>query len=90
MTTLAERLRAHCATLRTKPTPLADLIPLLQQAADALDAAAAPVVWMRKGTLPQHGTMHNFRFDNPRHENWLPLCLGQSPRQVEQRCEAQA
>lgn len=43
--TIAERLRHQCATLRTKPTPLADLIPLLQEAADALSAqqAAQPV-----------------------------------------------
>lgn len=35
---LAERLRHQAAKLRVKPTPLADLIPLLQQAADALAA----------------------------------------------------
>jgi hypothetical protein len=37
---IAERLRNQCASLRRKPTPLADLIPLLQEAADALATAA--------------------------------------------------
>lgn len=34
---LAGRLRAACNKLRTTSMPLADLIPLMQQAADALD-----------------------------------------------------
>ena len=34
--TLVARLRAQADSLRRKPTPLADLIPLLQEAADAL------------------------------------------------------
>lgn len=38
---LAARLRAQCESLRRKPTPLADLIPLLQQAADEHDALVA-------------------------------------------------
>lgn len=38
---LAQRLRDACANVRTKSYPLADLIPLMQQAADAL-AASAP------------------------------------------------
>lgn len=37
MTTIQERLRAACSTLRTKPVPLSVFIPLLQEAADALD-----------------------------------------------------
>ncbi len=36
--TLQERLRHEAQTLRTKSMPLKHLIPLLQQAADALDA----------------------------------------------------
>lgn len=49
--TIAERLRHQCAALRTKPTPLADLIPLLQEAADALSAqqAAQPVATVKDG-----------------------------------------
>ena len=35
---LADRLRAVCASVRTKSFPLADLIPLMQEAADALSA----------------------------------------------------
>ena len=35
---LAERLRAACHKLRTTSMPLADLIPVMQQAADALAA----------------------------------------------------
>ena len=34
---LAERLRAACQKLRTTAMPLADLIPLAQQAADEID-----------------------------------------------------
>ena len=36
--TLAEELRAAVAKLRRTPIPLSVLIPLLQRAADALDA----------------------------------------------------
>ena len=35
--TLVERLREHIQTIRRKPTPIADLIPLLAEAADALE-----------------------------------------------------
>jgi hypothetical protein len=35
---IAKDLRAHCESLRRKPTPLADLIPILQEAADAMDS----------------------------------------------------
>jgi hypothetical protein len=35
---LSERLRAAANAVRTKSMPLSDFIPLLQQAADALDA----------------------------------------------------
>lgn len=35
--TLIERLRAQAGSLRRKPTPLADLIPLLQEAAFQLE-----------------------------------------------------
>jgi hypothetical protein len=38
---LAARIRERCAALRAKPIPLADLIPLLQQAADVLDRKPA-------------------------------------------------
>lgn len=36
-TPLTERLRAHAETLRRKPMALADLIPLLQEAADEIE-----------------------------------------------------
>jgi len=39
---VAARLRDAADSIRRKPTPLADLIPLLQQAADALDEAQQP------------------------------------------------
>lgn len=39
---IATRLRNACASVRNKSYPLADLIPLMQQAADALASAAAP------------------------------------------------
>lgn len=35
--TLVERLREHIQTIRRKPTPIADLILLLAEAADALE-----------------------------------------------------
>lgn len=35
--TLAQRLRDACSSVRSKSYPLADLIPLMQQAADALE-----------------------------------------------------
>ena len=38
---LASRLRNACASVRSKSYPLADLIPLMQQAADALASAPA-------------------------------------------------
>ncbi len=41
---LAQRLRAACESVRAKSYPLSDLIPLMQQAADALRAQAAPAV----------------------------------------------
>lgn len=44
------RLRAQCDSLRRKPTPLADLIPLLQQAADQHDKLAAAL----EGMLAAH------------------------------------
>ena len=39
MTNTAERLRSVCNSIRAKPTPLSDLIPLMQLAADELDQA---------------------------------------------------
>jgi hypothetical protein len=42
MAGLAQRLRDAATKLRTKPMPLSDFIPLLQQAADALEAASRP------------------------------------------------
>jgi hypothetical protein len=39
---LAARLRSVAESVRRKPMPLSDFIPLLQQAADALSAAAQP------------------------------------------------
>lgn len=41
---LASRLRNACASVRSKSYPLADLIPLMQQAADALASAPAQPV----------------------------------------------
>jgi hypothetical protein len=35
--TLVERLRDQIQTIRRKPTPIADLIPMLAEAADALE-----------------------------------------------------
>ena len=55
MATLSEELRTACADIRRKPYPIADLVPLLQRAADALDAAAAalpPLVSLAKAVLP--------------------------------------
>lgn len=40
---LAARLRNACQTLRRTSIPLADMIPLMQQAADALASQAEPV-----------------------------------------------
>lgn len=40
MTEISQRLRNACDSVRAKSYPLSDLIPLMQQAADALDAAA--------------------------------------------------
>lgn len=37
---LAQRLRRQCEVLRYRPIPLNHLIPMLQEAADALDALA--------------------------------------------------
>jgi hypothetical protein len=37
---IAAELRRQCERLRTKPIPLAEMIPLMQRAADALEAAA--------------------------------------------------
>lgn len=39
---LAQRLRAACEKLRRTPMPIADMIPLLQQAADALARSEPP------------------------------------------------
>lgn len=44
------RLRSACAGLRRQPMPLAGLIPLLQQAADALDKLERDGPLMRRGT----------------------------------------
>ena len=51
-TKLAERLRAACATVRTKSMPLADLIPLMQQAADKLAAHDAEQAALRDLECP--------------------------------------
>lgn len=40
---IAEDLRAACEKLRRTSMPLADMIPLMQRAADALDKAAPPL-----------------------------------------------
>jgi hypothetical protein len=42
MSELSKRRRDACAKLRTTPVPLSDFIPLLQEAADALDAEPRP------------------------------------------------
>ena len=39
--TLAEKLRQVASSLRTKPIPLSDFIPLLQHAADEIEATQA-------------------------------------------------
>lgn len=51
---IAEQLRQQIALLRTRPTPLADMIPLMQRAADALDAQVQPpaVVEVPAGYAP--------------------------------------
>lgn len=61
---IAARLRNACVKVRRQSMPLADLIPLLQQAADALSAtpsppvaapAATPVAHPNLGAAPQNG-----------------------------------
>lgn len=58
----AAMLRAAVAKLRVKPMPLADMIPLMQQAADiiarqetALRKAGAHIVWHRFGSCRSFG-----------------------------------
>lgn len=58
MTEISQRLRNACDSVRAKSYPLSDLIPLMQQAADALDAAvlAQPVAaegWQPIETAPE-------------------------------------
>lgn len=71
---LATRLRNACASVRNKSYPLADLIPLMQQAADALASAAAPLAmtamqWVSvEDALPEDGQAVLVRFAG---ENWL-------------------
>lgn len=43
---LAAQARAICSQLRTKSMPLADLIPLMQKMADALDSNEPPLGWV--------------------------------------------
>lgn len=55
--TITERLRAQADSLRRKPTPLGDLIPLLQEAADAIEqasAAPAPALTDERAAFGQH------------------------------------
>jgi hypothetical protein len=44
MSAIAAELREACETLRWRPIPLNHMIPLMQRAADALDASAAPAL----------------------------------------------
>lgn len=48
MTTVQEKLRGVASTIRTKPTPLSDFIPLLNQTADHIDKLEAEVERLRK------------------------------------------
>lgn len=48
MITQQERLRSIAASIRTKPTPLSDFIPLLNQSADHIDKLEAEVERLRK------------------------------------------
>lgn len=45
---LALRLRSACESVRRKEYPLSDLIPLMQQAADTLEAADAAIEELRE------------------------------------------
>jgi hypothetical protein len=67
---LAERLRAACNKLRTTSMPLADMIPLMQQAADALEAKPAPaepVAWL---VLDESGALvHAAAYRESAHEH---------------------
>lgn len=50
---LPERLREACAKLRTRPIPLSDMIPLMQEAADAIERAeqdAKRYRWLRENS----------------------------------------
>jgi hypothetical protein len=53
---LAQRLRAACESVRTKRYPLSDLIPLMQQAADALRACLQPT---QTQPWPPSGVQHD-------------------------------
>ena len=48
--TITERLRAQVESLRRRPTPLADLIPLLQQAVDEIERLQRDGPIMKRGT----------------------------------------
>lgn len=41
---LIARLHAWCKTIRRKPTPIADAVPMVQEAADALTTQSATIV----------------------------------------------
>jgi hypothetical protein len=47
-TSLQDRLRKVCSEIRRKPTPLSDLIPLLQEAADKIDYLEEDLIITRK------------------------------------------
>lgn len=48
MTAQQERLRSVAVSIRTKPTPLSDFIPLLTQTADHIDKLEAENELLRK------------------------------------------
>ena len=48
MTTQQERLRSVAASIRTKPTPLSDFIPLMTKTADHIDKLEAELEQIRK------------------------------------------
>lgn len=57
---LAARLRTACEKLRRTPMPIVNVIPLMQEAADALaasPAAGAPETWRDMASAPKDGTL---------------------------------
>lgn len=74
MSDLATRLRTACDQVRVKSYPLSDLIPLMQQAADALAAAPRqpalhPITGEPIGTDAQEATAWQVKAENLEREN---------------------